>query len=616
MVDILSKRNFNYFFFISALVSLLVVVIRSIVVPINHDEAATFFFYVQSGSYMPFYSHTDANNHVLNSFLANCCFHVFGSSPLSLRLPNVIAFIILIFSTYKISTFLNQISSKVFITAAFLLSFHWLTFYGACRGYGLSMALLILSIYFMLEYLFDSMQYKYFYLTLLAFQLAVSANLILIVVVAVLSFVIFVVQLTNKQFFKLPVIAAWLVYAGLLYYWLSFSYYLQDSGALYYGAGESYWKTTFVTLIQLIFGFSNPLFKWLLVVLFLATVGACIFVNAKIIFKLQIKQQLKRPSYSFLFLIVLSTLCIAFYLMHKLMGVNFPEDRTGLFFYVFYVLLIAFSIDLLCVNYNKGILLVVSLAIIIHFFYALNFRKHSLYTYETIPQRFYDRLIKEQQKTEERITIGGHRVRELFYGYMNYRNAGYLNPADPVELMQMNCDYYLGTKAEEKYYKPYYEVIDTEPDWGFVLLKRKKPIIKKQFVEIKNYVINTTDGEFNDVYHKTDTVFYETKPLQAQVNFTIEKISKPTNTWLVFAINDSLNQTAYFKRYSLQWSGYDLNNKTFDYKINIGNLPPKAKNIAVFFWNIEKQPFTVKVNKLTISQLEGDGVDYEAPDIK
>lgn len=199
---------------------------------------------------------------------------------------------------------------------------------------------------------------------------------------------------------------------------------------------------------------------------------------------------------------------------------------------------------------------------------------------------------------------------------MNYRNAGYLNPADPVELMQMNCDYYLGTKAEEKYYKPYYEVIDTEPDWGFVLLKRKKPIIKKQFVEIKNYVINTTDGEFNDVYHRTDTVFYETKPLQAQVNFTIEKISKPTNTWLVFAINDSLNQTAYFKRYSLQWSGYDLNNKTFDYKINIGNLPPKAKNIAVFFWNIEKQALTVKVNKLTISQLEGDGVDYEAPDIK
>jgi len=75
-------------------------------------------------------------------------------------------------------------------------------------------------------------------------------------------------------------------------------------------------------------------------------------------------------------------------------------------------------------------------------------------------------------------------VRELFYGYLNYRNGGYLNPADPVELMQMNCDYYLGTKAEEKYYSKYYEVIDTEPDWGFVFLKRKQKIQKNNLFKL------------------------------------------------------------------------------------------------------------------------------------
>ena len=111
-------------------------------------------------------------------------------------------------------------------------------------------------------------------------------------------------------------------------------------------------------------------------------------------------------------------------------------------------------------------------------------------------------------------------------------------------------------------------------------------------------------------------MFYEAKPLQARINFTINKIAIPNNTWIVFAINDSLNNSFYFKRYPLQWSGYDLNNKTFDYTINMGNLPLKAKNIAFFFWNINKQPLIVKVNYLKLYQLEGLGVDYEAPDVR
>ena len=605
---------FNIIFAAIAIIALVIVIVRGAIVPLSHDEAATFFFFIQSGQYMPFFSHLDANNHVLNSFLGNICFHLFGSSPLSLRLPNIFGFIILIYSTYKIATFFKQFSTKLFLTTAFLLSFHWLTFFSACRGYGLSMALLTLSIYYVLEYMHDFTDSSFFYKALIVFQFAISSNLILIIIVALLSAILIVLQFTNKQLFRLPIILVWLFHLALIYYWLRFSFLLKDSGALYYGAGESYWKTTFVTLIQLIFGFSYTWFKWLLILLFIATVGACLFVNNKQLFKF--KKHFTKPTYSLLSLVITALLACGFYIMHKVLGINFPEDRTGLFFYVFYVLLIAFSIDELCVNYNRAILCTVSLLIVIHFITQLNFRKHSLYTYETIPQRFYNRLVEEQNKTPELITIGGHRVRELFYGYMNYQNRGGLNPADPVELMQMNCDYYLGTKAEEKYYKNYYEVIDEEPDWGFVLLKRKHPIIKKEFMKLNNVDINTLDNEFNDVYHKQDTVFYETKPLQARINFTIHKIKIPASTWLVFAINDSLNQTAYFKRYPLQWSAYNLNSKTFDYTINMGNIPPKAKNITVFFWNIEKKPLSIHVNSLTLYQLEGEGVNYEAPDIR
>ncbi|MBI3521441.1 MAG: hypothetical protein HY062_19035, partial [Bacteroidetes bacterium] len=91
----------------------------------------------------------------------------------------------------------------------------------------------------------------------------------------------------------------------------------------------------------------------------------------------------------------------------------------------------------------------------------------------------------------------------------------------------------------------------------------------------------------------------------------------PVNMWFVIQVNDSLDQMVYFKRYPIQWSGYDNNNrKHMTYGLITGNLPVKAKKIVCFFWNIEKQPLSIKVNSLKICQIDGKGVEYEAPDIK
>ena len=163
-----SNKNslFPIVFISISVIVFIIVALRSYLVPFNHDETATFFFFIQSGKYMPFHSAVDANNHVLNSFLGNICFHVFGSSPFALRIPNLIGCIVLIFATYKISKNLTQFGSKIILTAAMLLSFHWLTFFSACRGYGLSMALLIMGIAFMLEFIANPENRTKFLLTL------------------------------------------------------------------------------------------------------------------------------------------------------------------------------------------------------------------------------------------------------------------------------------------------------------------------------------------------------------------------------------------------------------------------------------------------------------------
>lgn len=609
------QKQFSVFFLIASLFVFVITAVRSYNVPFNHDETATFFMYIQSGKYMPFHSQVDANNHVLNSFLGNICFHLFGSSPFALRIPNLLGLIVLILATYKISLKLEKIGSKVFVTAAILLSFHWLSFFSTCRGYGLSMAFLLMGIAITLDYIENTGKLNLFLLCIICFQLAISANLILIIVVLLLSGIIAIIQLFNKKLLKPFIIITWLLHLGAIYYWLSFSFFLQDNGALYYGAGESYWKVTFVSLIQLIVGFEKTWLKYVLVSFFVIVLFVTVFINKNAF--MNVLGQFKKPSFSLLFAFVLGVLSLGFYLMHKVLGVNYPEDRTGMFFYLFFVLLIAFTLDKIPESYNQILLFSTSSLFVIHFCLNINFRKHSLNVYETIPEYFYDRLLSEQAKSKDRITIGGHRVRELFYAFFNYRHGGALNSADPTEVMQMNCDYYIATKQEEKYFKPYYDIIETEPDWGFVLLKRKEKIAKIKQVEVTNFDIKDDNNEFINVYCHYDTTFVNTNPLIAEINFDINNIPVPVNTLFVFQINDSLDKTVYFKRYPLQWSGYDNNGKKgLRYAIVTGNLPKTSKKIACFFYNVNQQPISIKVNSLKISQLEGRGVNYEAPDIK
>jgi hypothetical protein len=65
-------------------------VARAILVPMAHDEIATFYYFVQSGKVSPFLSNIDTNNHFLNSALTWVSYRFFGSSPLALRLPNLL----------------------------------------------------------------------------------------------------------------------------------------------------------------------------------------------------------------------------------------------------------------------------------------------------------------------------------------------------------------------------------------------------------------------------------------------------------------------------------------------------------------------------------------------
>ncbi len=137
---------------IISLALLFFVIYKASVTSFTHDESFTYLRYVHS-SFMHIISFKNAftNNHILNSILMKYFEALLGSSELVLRLPNIIAF-----AFYLVFSFLLlKKTSAPLLIPFFLLSVfnpYLLDFFGLARGYGLSIGLMVASLFFLINY--------------------------------------------------------------------------------------------------------------------------------------------------------------------------------------------------------------------------------------------------------------------------------------------------------------------------------------------------------------------------------------------------------------------------------------------------------------------------------
>lgn len=143
-----------------------------------HDEAFFFGRFVD-GAWSQLWSPYDAANHVLYTVLAKISIALFGLSELTLRLPSVLAGLVLMLATFRI---LSTCRSRILRWTLYIgIGLHplLLDFSIAARGYGLSLALLACAVY-------ATMRGRPIVAGFLA-GLAMSANLIAIIPVASLG---------------------------------------------------------------------------------------------------------------------------------------------------------------------------------------------------------------------------------------------------------------------------------------------------------------------------------------------------------------------------------------------------------------------------------------------
>ncbi len=605
------SKIFNKAFLFLSLFIFIVVAVRAALVPFCHDETATFFYYIQTGDYLPYIAHGDANNHILNSFLGWISFRLLGSSPFALRLPNLVSLIILIIAVYRLAGQLTQNASKVILVAGLLISFNWLGFYDVCRGYGMSMALLVLAFSYILDYL----EYKRFpdilkiYLLL---NLALCANLTLILTALIIASLICLFQLYHRRFFSIGNILVLCVHMAIFLFWVKYSFFLQQNNLLYAGQGTSYWQVTFVSLIYTIVGKQNLLINTSVLVAY----GVLMLISLYFLLKNIKIPQSGQSIYTFFLIIVFNGLIVAFYLLKKVGGINFPEDRTGLFFYVLFILNAAFIVDMIKPQISNLIASLTFILFTVHFMMNINFRKHTLDIYAVVPERFYERLVQEQNQNPGKITIGGNRFRELFYAFRNYRNHGKLNlmdiPEDPED-MDMNDDYYIAYKVNRTQYLPYYQEIDSDKDYGFTLLKRRQFLKREPAFTFPSKNIEVDEkSEFINLLEVRDTAIKDRSPLLVEFKFKIREGDMPSRAWIVLDIDSTEGQEAYYKRIPLNWVRYNWLDKSSDLTIETGPLPAKIHRFVCYLWNNKKQHLKIDMYTIRVFHMEGYGSNVVA----
>lgn len=595
------EKHFNKVYWGFSSLILCIVVLRCIFVPFSHDEVATFNFYIQPGNFWPFLSHPDANGHFLMSATSWLFFELVGSSPQSLRIPSILSFLVLCYGVFRMNKLFPSLTAKLVFSSAFLLSFNFISFYSLCRGYGMSMAFLILAMYYF--FVFKSYGAKSHFLKFLLFsQLALSANLTLLFVVAICTCLLLLAQLKNILLRNWKIYLALFLHFSLLVFWIKYAFFLKEHGALYYGSGNNYWQVTFKTLIDTVIGEYTWAY-YFFIAGFLSMLVFYIFYVAK-----NKMNEIIHGRFS-ISLVILLVLIVSFYLLKLILHVNYPEDRTGLFFYIFYV--IAFCFMLCEINQKfRWMFNLIPLYFVCTFFMLFNLRVHPWKVYETMPYSFFDLLIEEQHKADHRITIGGHRVREFFYSFLNYKSYEKLNHMTAPEALQMNCDYALAYKQDKPYYEKYYDEIAEDNDWDFRLLKRKVPMERKPIFNYLTYPLFSGSNEYYNTFEKTDTTFHTDHPMVAEFNFSVKKAHKPFNVWLVLQIDDADNAANnQFMRIPLNLVKFNWNNTNyFTLSIVSGNMPKHIKRIVAYFWNIDKTELEIQMNRFTLFQLNGEGI--------
>jgi hypothetical protein len=582
--------------------------LRAILIPVAHDEVATFFYYVHTGKFLPFNSHWDTNNHFLNSLLTWISYRVFGSSLFALRLPNLLFMPLFFFYCYKIASEIRHPFLRWTFLLSLCLAHSFVEFFGISRGYGISMALLFGSAWYLMCFIKTN---RTVYITpcLLFIMLGTYSNLALVNTYFIIVFLIFIYAVGNDKRFAgkdRKVLVPLFVFGVLpiLFFGLILIR-MKLQGGLWAGSANGLWNATVKTLIRLIMNSDPAIFGYFVVFYFILSCALFIILVIR-----RWQEKFFQHS-SMVFFYLLAGNLIAVTILGYVFKINWPEDRIALYFFPFFVGTIVFLVDQpkALKKAHLNILLVIPLLFLpVQFFLRLNLTNLSFYISDNIPHRFYDKVYADWIPGKLPPTIGGYKGRHFCWSYLDFRNGGKVSNVYSSTYPGYETDFQIVDVKENPDWLNYYDSIDYDKYSGRHLLKRKIPLAK---VFISASPPFGTKGKISPDFFlfcqaKVDTLAGKT--LFVTYDMTIESDVKPFVAWIVATVSDSSGNNLLYERIPLDWlrTEWKGSNSHFVNVMFLSDLPPAAFRLDTYIWNMEHAPFTIRNGKVSIFRLIPD----------
>jgi hypothetical protein len=582
--------------------------LRAVHLPIMHDEVATFFFYVQTGITIPPEAHYDANNHVLNSVLSHWSYQLFGSSPLAIRLPNVLAFSLFFFALKGLASRIESIVYRWGFLLSVSMSYFIFEYFSETRGYGLSMAFLLAAIFHYLKLTENGKTQHLFYVGALLW-ISTAANLTTLVSALILfplmgiHTLLFDFKSNIKRFiFKLIL----LLLTGLPFLILAnWSFKLKELGLLYYGSLDGFYPVTIQSLFEVYVGSYSIWMGILVTLLFLVVLAVLIlqFFKSKSILKIIHGKNI-------LPLLLLGSVLII-NLLAWIMKVNFPEDRAGIYLFIYLSGAVAFVFSDFTIK-RKWI----SIGIILFIYFPISFivkadlRQASFWIDARNSQPIFEQVTELESDFKFPLIVGGYATQELCWYYMNYQDGGNHGRLHWTNHPAIDADVELicPDRMENPLVYEYYDSIYYDKAAHLTYFKRKKPLKKVllrtiDFLDIENsttdyYTLFTipADSFINKtIYIGVEmTLEAEAKPFRARLVAAADKTKAPTNIAYEFIQLDWLKNS---------WDG-EKNNVLQGTLIH--NVPEESETISFYLWNQFMTKFSIQNGKCYVYELERD----------
>ncbi len=559
---------------------------RAVLVPVIHDEAMTFFVYVETGRFLPFRAVVDAGNHLLCTAMAWAGWSVFGMHPWALRLPSVLAFVLYALYAWKWGRQLdNRLVRWCFLAAMLLMPF-LLDFFSLFRGYGLAMAFWSMALY-ELTALLHRPSTKSFVLALLAMACAVFSSLNLLALwAALLAVTALFIPLRNGRWRLQPARAlAWLACGAAPFLFAAvYALWLAKYGALYYGNTLGLLHGSVASLMPLLFGLRS----FALVVAIAALVLACAALAATALRQGNKDFRTQAAALSAAFLLAD---CMGRVVLFHGQGTLFPEDRTVLHWVPLFTLLIAFTADRLAASARQWQwAALVLLAFPARTLATANLRTTVYWPEQAIPETIFRAVQQAQHASPRLLTIGAYHQMPACWGFGLRERGLALNAMDVSEFPNGGEDLLLINPSRDTVPGGYREMM-TAASGHVALYAREHPQPAILLLD-STITPESSDAEYRELWHPAvEAVRGRSYLVELELDLRLLPGQEPMTGGVNVAV-DAPGPGQHNDNVMVQFLRSPARSDSIHTLRHLSSIPGDATRIVVFLWNPAQLAYT------------------------